>query len=55
MADELIQPSNEPGATRLAIAYEIVRRTGNASGDPIAVAELVGRTIHAMLKAEGGR
>lgn len=50
-----IQPSDEPGATRLAIAYDIVRRYGRPETDPTAVARLVGEVIRIMIEAERGR
>ena len=55
MADEILQPSNEPGATRLAIAYDIVKRTGVHRDNPIWVARTVGDCVNLMLHMEQGK
>ena len=51
--NELIQPSSEPGATRLAIAYAIVREAGVIEkGDWTGAARMVGEAVRIMLEAE---
>lgn len=55
MADELLQPSNESGATRLAIAYDIVKRTGAHRSDPVWMAHTVGQCVNLMLLMEQGK
>lgn len=55
MAEELLQPSNEPGATRLAIAYDIVKRSGVFPGNPVWQARQVGECVNLMLLMEQGK
>ncbi len=55
MAEEVLQPSNEPGATRLAIAYDIVKRTGAHRDNPVWMAHTVGQCVNVMLLMEQGK
>ncbi len=54
MGSEILQPSPDAVATRIAIAYEIVRTCGYVHGDATAVARLVGEVIRTMWEAEQG-
>ena len=55
MNSDILQPSNEPGATRLAIAYDIVKRTGVHQGNPVWIARTVGECVNLMLLMEQGK
>jgi hypothetical protein len=55
MGEEVLQPSNEPGATRLAIVYDIVKRTGACRDNPVQMARLVGECVNLMLLMEQGK
>lgn len=48
----MIMPSNDAAATRLAIAYDLVRRFGRPEESPTAVAALVGEVARILAKAE---
>jgi hypothetical protein len=50
--NDSIQPSAEPGATRLAIAYDILLKCRVEMKDPKSVARLLAYVIAIMLKAE---
>jgi hypothetical protein len=54
-SESVIQPSNDANSTRLAIVYELFRKTGHLKDNPWATSVAIGQCIHLMMLSEQGK